>query len=170
MEINTYVPSDIVLLVGGWELTGWNSISVSRNSPTFQQIRGIRGKNTRVRNKDTSAFILIETNQTEIANEVFSKIVEADVEFGTAVLSVSLKDLSGSTVFSTETAYISGYPKESAFTAELGVRNWEIVCEDSKMFVGASVNPNIKLIQEVRNNIPQSMSDGIRQIREQFNL
>ena len=95
MEVLTYVPSNVVLLISGYPITGWNSIKIVRNAPSFKQIRGIRGKNTRVKLEDTSAVLTIETPQTELVNEVLSKCIEADENTGNVRLELTLKDITG---------------------------------------------------------------------------
>lgn len=78
MEVLTFVPSNVVLLLTGYQIQGWDSIKIAENTPTFKQIRGIRGKNTRTRIIDSSATITITTPQTELINEVLDMCLQAD--------------------------------------------------------------------------------------------
>ena len=151
-EVLTYVPADVMLLLSGYEITGWQSISIQRNSPVFRQIRGIRGKNTRARIPDSSAIIVIEAYQTELLHEVLSKVLEADMVNGTARLEVTLSELSGSTRFTTTTAYIEGYP-EIGYSSENGVRKWTLLCDDSEWFVGSAINSNVNAVQNFLSNV-----------------
>lgn len=135
MEVLTYVPENVNLLLSGYKIEGWESITITRNSPAFKQIRGIRGKNTRVQIKDTSAVIKIETLQTELLNEVLSICLFSDTMNATARLDISLKETTGSTIFSTSTAYITAFP-DLKYTSDISSLVWTINCEDSGMFVG----------------------------------
>ena len=108
--IYTYNPKEVTLVMGGYIFTGWESITITRNTKAFTPIRGIRGKNTRVKNRDTSATIVIPLLQTSSGNDVLTQIVEQDINFGTALISLSLSDGSGSSVFDSSEAYVTGFP------------------------------------------------------------
>lgn len=129
MSITTYTPSDIIIDIGGYRLTDWMSITIIPNEKRFTQYRGIMGKNTRVRNSDSSATILLSVIQSGKANEVFSRILALDEMYETARLEVYCKDLNGGGVFSTSTAYLTGEP-DIVYSGELNERVWEIVCDD----------------------------------------
>src|SRR6185437_8171756 len=93
--VQTYSPKDVILTIGGYQLTGWQAINVSRTVKGFTVIRGIRGKNARVKNVDTSATISISLLQTAQGNDVLSYIHELDLGEGTARIALLLKDRSG---------------------------------------------------------------------------
>jgi hypothetical protein len=147
MEVLTYAPSSVILLVSGLSISGWDRIAITPNSPVFRQIRGIRGKNTRTRIKDTSATVVIEVPQTELINEVFSKIVEADSVIGNVRLELTLKEMTGSTLFTTTVAYIDSRP-EVVYTDKMEKRVWTIRCDESNMYVGAARNPALGIVQD----------------------
>ena len=132
--VNTYSPSDVILTVGGYQLTGWQSISISRTVKGFTVIRGIRGKNTRVPNVDTSATITISLLQTSQGNDVLSYIHELDLNEGTGRIELMLKDNSGRSVFSSNEAYITGYPT-STYSGQFEYRNWEFFLQSTSTYV-----------------------------------
>ena len=68
-EVYTYSPSEVILTISGYQITGFDKISVSRNSPAFSMVKGIRGQNTRVRNRDSSCTITVDLLQTAMAND-----------------------------------------------------------------------------------------------------
>lgn len=157
MEVLTYVPSNVSLIISGSQLSGWNSITISRSDPVFKQIKGIRGKNTRTRIKNSSATIVIETPQTELINEVLSMVLEADSVNGTARLEISLMEITGSSFFTTSTAYIERHP-ELKYTNELGVNVWTLVCEDSEVFIGGARNAALGIINNGVARLKQFVS------------
>lgn len=157
MEVLTYVPSNVSLIISGSQLSGWNSITISRSDPVFKQIKGIRGKNTRTRIKNSSATIVIETPQTELINEVLSMVLEADSVNGTARLEISLMEITGSSFFTTSTAYIERHP-ELKYTNELGVNVWTLVCEDSEVFIGSARNAALGIINNGVARLKQFVS------------
>lgn len=160
MEVLTYVPSNVTLLLSGYQVKGWTSISLTRNSPVFKQIRGIRGKNTRTRLKDTSAVLTIETLQTELLNEVFSMVLQADAVNGTARLEISLTESTGTSFFTTSTAYITAYP-EVKYNAEISTISWTLVCEDSQLFVGNAKSAAVGLINNSVARLKEFASGAI---------
>lgn len=144
--VQTYSPKDVILTVGGYQLTGWQSISVSRSVKGFTVIRGIRGKNTRVKNVDTSATITLSLLQTAQGNDVLSYIHELDLEEGTARISLLLKDRSGRSVFSSNEAFITGYPT-ATFSGQFEYRNWEIFAQSTGTYtVGGNAKPATDLL------------------------
>lgn len=132
-SVYTYSPKDVSFIIGGYALTGWGSITISRNSQVYTQVKGIRGKNTRYRNTDTSATITVSILQTEDANDILSSIVDADYTFGTGRIAITIKDGSGKTLISSSEAFISGYP-ETTFSGGFEYRNWTILCNNTAQF------------------------------------
>ena len=144
--VNTYSPKDLILTIGGYQLTGWQSISISRTVKGFTVVRGIRGKNTRVPNVDTSATINISLLQTSQGNDVLSYIHELDLDEGTARIALMLKDNSGRSVFSSNEAYITGYPT-ATFSGQFEYRNWELYAQSTSSYVvGGNAKPASDLL------------------------
>lgn len=137
MEVLTYVPSNAILLLSGYEIKGWTEIKVARNSPGFRQIRGIRNKHTRTRILDRSATLKISVFQSEPVNEVLSIVHGADMQTGAGRLEIMLKEITGTSLFNTTTAYITGYP-ELAYSGDLAINTWEIACDEATISIGNS--------------------------------
>lgn len=146
MEVLSYVPSNVVLLISGLQIQGWNNIRISRNTPAFRQIRGIRGKNTRTRIKDSSATLTIETPQTSLVNEVLSKCLEADLETGAVRLEITLKETTGTSFFSTTTAYITAYP-ELSYSNSISSNTWTLSCDESQVFIGCARSAAVGIVE-----------------------
>lgn len=136
-DIQTYSPNEVLLNIANYDVTGWNRIEVTRTAETFRVVRGIRGKSTRIGNKDSTCVLTIEVLQTSLANNVFSEIVRQDLISKTGRCQLVLRDTNGSTVLESENSFIKGYPSYD-FTSDMGVRVWEIVCLDSTDFVVGS--------------------------------
>lgn len=141
-EVATYSPTDVHLVISGYSIIGWNSISITRTTPEYKMIRGIRGKHTRARSQDTSCSLSISLSQASSTNDVFSQILEKDRETGNGRLTIILKDNSGSSKFESNEAYIIGYPT-SSYTDGFESREWTIFCQTTSQFVvgGNSVPP-----------------------------
>lgn len=151
--VNTYSPKDVRLAIGGYIFTGWQSISITRSAKVFTPYRGIRGKNTRVRNKDTSATIVIPLIQTSPGNDVLSEILSQDAVKGTARISLTLNDNSGNSVFSSNEAYIAGYPTVT-FSGGFEYRNWEIFCQSTSTYdIGGNSRPATNLFDSAISQV-----------------
>jgi hypothetical protein len=149
MGVNSYVPADVSLAFGGYVLTGWNTISIQRNYPVFTAVDGIRGKNTRTRNRNTSATIKFSCLQTGEANDLLSGIVTQDYELGNGRISLTLTDNSGSSLFFSSEAYITGYA-DAVFSEDFEYRVWTIQCASSEGWnVGGNLEPANSLFSKV---------------------
>ena len=130
-DVKTYAPSEVFLTVGGYNVEGWNKISVRKVVPEFTTIRGIRGKHTRVRSKDGYATISVDVDMTSKANVVFKAILAKDIELGGARIEIQLADKSGTELFSTTEAFIQGSPERS-YEKDITSRVWVIECLNSR--------------------------------------
>lgn len=132
LTVMTYAPSEVRLDIGGYVVTGWETISIS---PTrkFNSIKGIRGKHSRTKNLDTSATIVVPLMQTSQSNDVFTEIVRQDGVNGTGRIALTLKDNSGNAVFSSDEAYIVGYP-DVIYADDIELRAWTIFCQTTAVF------------------------------------
>lgn len=158
--VNTYSPSEVIFTLGGYQLTGWQSISISRSSKSFTPIRGIRGKNTRVPNKDFSATLNISLLQTAQGNDVLSTILIADEENGTSRISLTLKDNSGNSVFSSNEAFITGFPT-TTYSGQFEYRNWEFFAQTTSTYmVGGNGKSTTGLVNDAISGIG-SLIDNI---------
>lgn len=139
-SVFTYTPDDVILIIAGYQVLGWDTIQIPQNSDNFVPIPGIRGKNTRSQNIDTSATLTVSIMQTSQSNDVLSRIHALDIQNGTGRLEVTLRDKSGNSIFSSDDAYIVGYPTPS-FSATIEYRNWTIQCQTTSDY---QVNGNGK--------------------------
>lgn len=153
--VNTYSPSDVTLIIAGYRVTGWERISITRTVKGFTTIRGIRGKNTRVDSRDTSATLSFPLLQTCQSNEVLSYIHELDLQEKTGRLTITLKDLSGKTVFSSDEGYITGYPPV-VFSGGFEYRVWEVFLQTTGTY---NITGNSKPTTSVFDNILNRISD-----------
>lgn len=139
--INTFNPSSTTLLLSNHKVHGITEIAVKKNSTTFEIVKGIRGKNTRRRNRDSSCVISVSLIQTSTSNDVLSEIVALDKEQGTGQITLLLKDISGSTLIKSDNAFIEDYP-EATFQENISMRTWNIYClSTSEYVIGGNITP-----------------------------
>lgn len=145
MAVYTYDPSKVTLTVCGYRIAGWVNISIQLDEVPFKTVKGLGGNNARIYNKDTAASISLTVLQTGVANYVLSEIHRLDAGKGTGRLEIVLKDLSGETTFSSDNAYVEGYPVID-FSAEAGSRVWKINCLNTRdINVGSNYKPALDL-------------------------
>lgn len=147
-SVNTYNPSEVYLLICGYPCESWKDIEIERDGASFKHIKGIGRKNTRVRNRDSSARITINIMQTSELNDLLSEIHRLDLENGTGRLEVALFDKSGSSIFQSIEAYIIGYPKK-IFSEAIDFIPWVIQCRSTEDYIiGGNIQPNAPLLEE----------------------
>lgn len=157
--VNTYSPKDVSISFGGYPLAGWDSITISRNAPSFVTVRGIRGKHTRIPSGDTSATITVSILQTSPSNDVLSEVHALDLQYGTGRLALTLKDSSGKSVFSSDEGYIVAYP-EVVFSGGFEYRSWTIYCQTTKSYVvGGNTYPQTTIFNSALDAINSATSN-----------
>lgn len=162
-SVSTYSPSDVALVIGGYTLAGWDRISIVRRTDSFKPIYGIRGKHTRVRMggkdaRESSAFITIVLSQESQTNDVLSDIHRQDIEQGTARIALTLKDSSGSSVFSSDEAYITNFAA-AEFSNDFGTREWRIFCQTTETYnVGNNTRPQTSIFDTAINEVSSFVS------------
>lgn len=130
MSVQTYSPSKVVLTFGGYVASGWDTISIKRESPSFKVVRGIRGKNSRVRTNNTAASVTISVPQTSMLNAVLHQVVKKDEEFGTGKLEIMIKDTMGTEIFRSGEGFVEA-PADTTYDTEITNREWTIHCLSS---------------------------------------
>ena len=163
-DVYTYNPSSVTLTFGGYPLTGWDTISFKKNAPGYTAIRGIRGKNTRVRNKDLSSTITFSCLQTGEANDIMSEIHRLDLNYGTARIALTLKDNSGQTLFSSSEGFIVDFP-EVVFSGDFEYRVWTIYCLTTESI---RVGGNAEAQSSLFNKVSGFVGDGISALGSMF--
>lgn len=152
-QINTYGPDDVTLIIGGYKVFGWDSIRIQRTVQGFTPYQGIRNKSTRTRNTTTSATLSLSIIQTCPVNDVLSNVHSLDLEYGTGRLVITLKDESGSSIFSTVDGYITAYPSVE-YTGDIGYRTWNIFCQTTATWiVGGNTTPQTKLFDNIVDKV-----------------
>lgn len=162
MTIRTYTPSDVLLLVNGVQIAGWETIKVSQTQPVAKIVRGIRGSVTRINNPDTSAVLTVDINQTSLSNDFLMNYVSKDRKSsnGLTPLQINLQQLSSQEYFYSDQGFIVQVP-EISYSGDMGTRSWEIQCLQSEI-VSAGVNSSRnQIIQQGISNISQNINNAL---------
>ena len=152
--VYTFLPDKIKLLVGNVYAEGWEKLTINHSFTKNRQVVGIRGKNTKVRNANTAAKVLVSLTQSSDTNKLFQYIVDAEEDYrGVMRFRIQLEDLSGGTLFETDDAYLEGYPKDISFTGTLGIREWTILCDTSKLKIQGNKEVGGTLLDNVIDKV-----------------
>jgi hypothetical protein len=126
-EVNTYSPSEVLFEVAGYQISGFKAITVSRNSPSFTIIKGIRGRNSRIRNRDSSCTITVDLIQTSIINDVLTQLHQEDIRTNAGRFNLDLTDQLGSSKIVSKDSFIESYP-ELVYSDSIEYRRWSFIC------------------------------------------
>lgn len=145
----TYSPSKTFIVLAGYQIVGWDSVTITRRVDDFVPVFGIRGKHCTVPTNDTSCFVTINVIQSSPSNDVLSEIHRLDIENGTGRLATVFRDTGGRSVFHGDEGRILGYP-EVKYSGDIEYRVWRIFFQTTKTYnIGGNQKPE-SLIQLTR--------------------
>jgi hypothetical protein len=115
-------------------------IKVTYDAPRFEDVVGVDGEVTRVQQYDQRALVTLSLMQSSDANDLMSALLIRDQNTpnGGGVGAFLLKDLQGTTLVRSPTAWVKGFP-ETEFAKKVTSRNWEIRLANAVPFVGGNV-------------------------------
>lgn len=165
MSLMTFAPGATVCLISGYQLQGWNKISVVKNNPVYKQIRGIRSKNTRMRIPGDSAVITIDLYQTSDANDAFSACLQRDNLSRTVRLDITISNPTTRSTVGSVAAYVIGYP-EYVIEGDLSVVRWQLACDECRVFIGGNKSAAMGMIEGGISKLKSFTSDVIGQAKD----
>lgn len=123
----TYSPEEVLITLNGYRIKDFAPdvfIEVIRNTPSFIDVRGIRGKGTRKGSRDKSGKIILRIMQTSPVNAVLSEIVQKDEVNYSGLLTISITDRGGSTGLLFMDCYLEA-PTNMSFSGDATIaREW----------------------------------------------
>ena len=140
MAAKTYDPSKVQIIVGGFQITGFADgtfLSVARNADAFALYLGTDGEGTRAKSNNKSGRITFTLAQSSDSNAILSGFALADELSNSGIVPVLIKDGSGNSLYSAETAWIVKFP-DSEFGKEVGTREWILETDALAVFVGGN--------------------------------
>lgn len=140
MAVKTYDPSQVAIILGGFAMTGFadgSFVTVARNADAFALHIGTDGEGTRAKSSNKSGRITLTLSQSSDSNSILSGLATADELSNNGIFPVLIKDNSGLSLYSAETAWIVKVP-DSEFGRELGSREWIIETDNLVTFVAGN--------------------------------
>jgi len=146
--IGNYCPDDFTIVISKGDfvhtVTGFADgtfASLNRLVPTSTPYQGVGGSSfARVKRKVTGMTVDVTLHQYSPSNTVLQQLQIADAQTSdnTWVFSVTIRDLSGQTVASSNSAIIAA-PPTVAFSSDTSTRDWQIYLFGSDLFVGGNM-------------------------------
>jgi len=147
--IGNYAPDDFTIVISKDDFTHSVSgfadstfVSMNRLVPSSTPYQGVGKSNSfgRVKRSVTGMTVDVTLHQYSPSNTVLQQlqIADANTTDNTWVFSVTIKDLSGQTVVSSNSAIIAA-PPTVEFGSETSTRGWQIYLFGSDLFVGGNM-------------------------------
>lgn len=145
MAVRTYDPKAIVVVVGGFPISGFADgtfVKVMRSNDAFSKSVGADGDTTRIKSNDKSGEVTITLAQTSQSNDILDSIAFRDELANAGVVPIVVKDLLGTSVFVSATGWVRKIP-EAEFGKEAATREWVLDVSDLGVFVGGNLVSSI---------------------------
>jgi hypothetical protein len=144
MALKVYDPKDVTVIFGPTgQITGYADgtfVTIEKNEEAFALQVGTDGEGTRSKSNNQSGRITISLMQSSASNDILSTIHTADLEVGTGVFPLLVKDLQGNSIFEASQAWITSFPS-SEYGREAAAREWVIETDQLIMFPGGNDDP-----------------------------
>lgn len=146
--IGNYSPDDFTIVISKGDfvhtvtgLADGTFVSMNRLVPSSVPYQGVGGNSFgRVKRKVTGMSVDVTLHQYSPSNTVLQQlqIADANASDNSWVFSVTIKDLSGMTVASSNSAVICA-PPAVEFSSETSTRDWQIHLFGSDLFIGGNI-------------------------------
>lgn len=128
MPVKTYDPSNVSMFYGPIKIKGFaqdSAITVEHDEDDWGLAVGVDGEDSRVKTSNRSATITAALMQTSGVNDLLSaeRLADINTPGGTGGKPLIIKDNSGTTLFSAETAWIQR-PPSAELNRDLTSREW----------------------------------------------
>ncbi len=140
MSVKSYSPDKVQIVFAGEIVSGYSDgtfVTVARDNPSFTSGTGADGEGWRAKSNDKSGTITITLLQTSSSNDAFSALVALDESTGDGVAPFLMKDNSGRSLYSAETAWIEK-PADGGFARGGSDREWVIKTDKLNMFTAGN--------------------------------
>lgn len=128
MAVKTYDPSFVSMFYGAIRMQGFAqdaAISVEHDEDDWSLVVGVDGEGTRNKTSNRSATITVSLMQSSEVNDLLSaqRLLDLNTQGGTGGQPILIKDNSGTSLFSCETAWIQK-PPTAELNREATTREW----------------------------------------------
>lgn len=137
--MKTYDPNTVIVIWGAIIFSGFtddgDAISAEHDEDHATKKVGLQGEVARAMNLNRCGSANFRLMATSMTNDLLSVAATQDRLDRSGVYPLTIKDLSGNTVFFTESAWIKKTP-QITYSKEIGVREWPFDCGQIDTFLG----------------------------------
>lgn len=140
MGVKTYSADQVTVLIGAHIASGFADgafVQIEENGDGVTSVAGADGEVARSMSTDPRKKITITLLQTSDTNDVLSTLYTSDKISKNRTFPITVKDLRGSTMFASSTAWVTKFANVS-FGKEIESREWTIETADGLFFVGGN--------------------------------
>jgi len=140
MSVKPYDPAEVTITFAGIIVEGYADgtfITAARNNPSFSLKVGASGEGARAKSNDRSGTVTLTLLQSSASNDLLSAQAALDEASGDGIGSLLIKDLSGTTLCSAETAWIQK-PADVEYAKEISDRQWVLETDILNIFAGGN--------------------------------
>lgn len=145
MALSIYCPADVIVVLGGIvHLSGYvegTFLEISKDIQPYRSRRTPDGTTARLYINDKNYTIKFTLAQSSESNDLLTKIQQIDEITQMGYFSVLIKDMRGSSLFFTPTAWIQEIPAQS-FSTNIEGRMWEVKATDCLNTIGSNGAPD----------------------------
>ena len=126
--VKTYNPKEVTVALGNHIVTGFaddSFITIDPNGDGITKKVGCDGEIVRSVSPDDTYIVKISLLQTSATNSFLQGQIAKDIKNGSGMFAVTVKDLKGGMVFSTDAAW-AAKPASRGYGKEASNREWEI--------------------------------------------
>lgn len=140
MAVKSYNADEVIIIFGGNIISGYADgtfVTIGRDNDGFGLVIGSNGEGCRSRSNDNSGTCEVTLIQSSASNPILSALHQADELAGGGAVPLLVKDNSGNSLYSAETAWVQKFA-DSEFGREAGSRVWTIRTDWLNVFVGSN--------------------------------
>jgi hypothetical protein len=142
-KLHTYVPLEIKVIFKGTEARGITKgtfCTVKRSQPMWSMTMSGDGQDaTRVQSLDKSGVVEVTLDAGSETNKLYSNILKSDEVNKDGVGALTVQDLNGNDLHTSEKAFLLGYT-EVEYGENAGARRYMIQCVELVTFSGGSAD------------------------------
>jgi len=138
--VKTYNPSDVVVIYGAKQITGFSEddmITIKPGGSGTQKYVGVDGEVSRSIDPDTTVEVTMTLATTSDSNDTLMEAYEADRTYGSGMQELIIKDLSGSTIVSAAQAWVANMPTKK-FGKKIDKNEWTMHTGQASSFIGGN--------------------------------
>lgn len=150
--LGIYSPANVIVTIGGIHtLSGYISgsfLDIKKDIAPYVMRRACDGTIARLYIKDNSYTVTFTLAQFSESNDVLNKIQKVDELTHMAYFPLLIKDMHGSSVFFSPTAWIQSVPDQT-FSTSVESRTWQLKAVDAAIVIGNNIDSDTGIVDQI---------------------